>query len=170
MSNSNKKFDRLSTILLNFYTSATLISLKEVGTYLEKVNLPVHLVFVPLLVFFQFVLSLSLLSFPFSRLFDSNAFSPSRSFDRVYPLLREFSEKQERFVFVLYFFALVSRNRERSSREIELTISEEIVQATVKNRFEILSSSISSSLIFKIFVRFGGSFNVIYCLEFIINT
>lgn len=59
MSNSNKKFDRLSTILLNFYTSATLISLKEVGTYLEKVNLPVHLVFVPLLVFFQFVLSLS---------------------------------------------------------------------------------------------------------------
>lgn len=167
MSNSNKKFDRLSTILLNFYTSATLISLKEVGTYLEKVNLPVHLVFVPLLVFFQFVLSLS-----FPSLFPAYSIPTHflRSFDRVYPLLREFSEKQERFVFVLYFFALVSRNRERSSREIELTISEEIVQATVKNRFEILPSSISSSLIFKIFVSFGGSFNVIYCLEFIINT
>lgn len=88
-----------------------------------------------------------------------------RFLSRIYPLLYSVffvyrrtcriqdSVRNKNIVFVLYFFVLVSRNREEGSsranaREIELAISE-ILQATVENRLEILPSS---SLIFKIFV------------------
>lgn len=164
---SNKKFDRFIKFLRHLikFLYQRRFDLVVRSWNLSRIEIfgkskSSRIVFILLLVFFQFTPPL-LPSFP--RLFDSKA--RLRFLSRIYPLLYSVffvyrrtcriqdSVRNKNIVFVLYFFVLVSRNREEGSsranaREIELAISE-ILQATVENRLEILPSS---SLIFKIFV------------------
>lgn len=109
-----------SAILLNFYASAALISLKEVGTYresgsLEKVNLPASC-------FSNSLLLLCFLLFPV-YLIPRRGFDFSLEFTRFFTPFSSFidesagfSEKQEhRFRFIF----LVSRQRSSRANTLE---------------------------------------------------
>lgn len=122
------------------------------------------------IVFFQFTPSSLLPSIP--CLFDSKA--RLRFLYRIYPLLHSVFfvyrricriQRETRTSFSFYISCFEAEIfSSQHAREIELAISE-ILQATVENRLEILSSS---SLIFKIFVTWRNiEAFFIFCLEFI---